>query len=46
MLDHPDIRNISIDNHKQEIFLTFMLAHGVCIISKLNLVNVEVISNI
>ena len=46
MLAYTDLNNISIDNHKQEIFPTFMLADGVYITHSSNQLYVKVISNI
>ena len=40
MLDNPDLKNISIDDYKQEILLTFMLALCAFFTCSLALVNV------
>ena len=46
MLYNPYDNNISIDNYKQEIFMTFMLALHLYVTHSLNFVYVEVIANI
>ena len=46
MLAHPDLNDISIDTHKQEIFTIFMVEDYVYITCSLDLVKVEVITNI